>query len=66
MENIKFMFQWIMTQSTILEDISLVESVISKIWQQNCENPTLGHEILVISLYFLKCSNLQTKFPLEI
>ena len=31
------MFQWIMPQSTILEDILLVESVIWKILWQNCK-----------------------------
>ena len=41
-----------MTQSIILEDIL-----------QNCKKATLGHEIFVISLYFLKYMNLQTQFP---
>ena len=44
------MFWWIITQSTILEDILLVVSVI---WQ-NGKNTILGHEILVITLYFYR------------
>ena len=43
---------WIKTQPTILEDILLVESVISK-YSNKTKTATLGHEILVISLYFL-------------
>ena len=31
----------------------------------NCKNITLGYEILVISLYFLKYKILQTKLPSE-
>ena len=45
----------------------LVESVIWKIdlsWQ-NYKKAALGHDILVISLYFLKYGNLRTKFPCE-
>ena len=45
------MFQSIMTQSPFPEDISLYL--------------TLVHEILVISLYFLKYENLHTTFPSE-
>ena len=41
------------------------ESVIWKIQWQNCKKATLGHKILVTSLYFLKYGNLHTKFPFE-
>ena len=53
------MFRGIMTQS-------LMESVIWKIQWQNCNKATLGREILVISLYFLKYGNVNTQFPFEL
>ena len=44
-----------MTQSTILEDILLVEG-------QNRKQENLGHEILVISLFFQEYENLLQNF----
>ena len=58
-------FWWIITQSTILEDILRrgvcnLENIVTKQYKA-----TLGNEILVISLYFLKYGNLHTKFSSE-
>ena len=60
------MFQWIHNDTInnagryFICRVCNLENIV-----KNCKKAILGHEILVLSLYFLECGNLHTKFPSE-